>query len=70
MIQVTFQELEDLAISWDKYAANVVEDRLKFGTIRTGVRGTKENDAVRGQFDRAVFLVVILVCRGAGNKGL
>lgn len=70
MIRVTFQELEDRAVSRYEYAANVVEDRLKFSTIRTGVGGTEEDDAVSGQFDRAVFLVVTLVSRGAGNKGL
>jgi hypothetical protein len=43
-----FQELEDLAVSWDKYAANVVEGCLKFSTIRPGVRGTEENDTVDG----------------------
>ena len=70
MIRVTFQELEDLAVSRDKYAANVVEDCLKFGTVRTGVRGTKENDAICGQFDRIIFFIVTLVSGGAGNKGL
>lgn len=46
MIRVTFQQLEDVAVSRDEYTGNVVEDSLEFSTIGAGMRGTKENHAV------------------------